>query len=117
MSTASRRKNGARRPIVDELLAWAEDYPIQWREPSLDLGELAKLRWIRGLTRREIAERFGRSQGGIQHYFDQMNQLGSEISGLSSDERRRVKRALDQAGASGAPAGRIPARPPKRARC
>lgn len=35
---------GARGPRVEEPLIWAETYPIQWREPRVDLAELARLR-------------------------------------------------------------------------
>ena len=60
---------GAHRPTVEEPLAWIEDYPIQWREPRLDLAELAKLRWIEGLSRKDHANRFGRTESAIQNYF------------------------------------------------
>ncbi len=42
---------GAHRARVEEPLTWAETFPIQWREPSVDLAELAKLRWIDGVSR------------------------------------------------------------------
>jgi hypothetical protein len=59
----------ARGPIVEEPLAWAEQYPIQWREPRVDLAELAKLRWIEGLSRKELAQKYGKTAVAIQNYF------------------------------------------------
>ena len=60
---------GARRPRVEEPLSWTEEYQIQWREARIDLAELARLRWIEGLSRKELAMRFGKTEVAIQNYF------------------------------------------------
>ncbi len=86
---------GDRRCRVDEPLAWVEEYPIQWRDPKLDLGELARLRWIEGLSQKELARRLGRSKSGIQRYDKKLKQLGSRVPGLTAEERRKIKWALE----------------------
>ena len=53
--TDLRREVGARRPRVEEPLTWAETYPVQWREPRVNLAELAKLRWIKGQSTIELS--------------------------------------------------------------
>lgn len=80
-----------RRPIVEEPLAWVEEYPIQWRELKLDLAELAKLRWIQGLSRQEQAERFGKTECAIQNYFQDLRRLDFWVLGLTEEERRQIK--------------------------
>lgn len=82
---------GARRPILEELLAWVEEYPIQWREPRLDLAELAKLRWIQGLSRQELAERYGKTECAIQNYFQDLRRMDFRAPGLTEEERRKIK--------------------------
>lgn len=76
-----RGKDGDRRCRVGEPLVWVEEYPIQWREPKLDLGELARLRWIEWLSREELARRFGRSESGIQRYYDELKRLRGRARG------------------------------------
>ena len=66
---------GARGAIVEEPLVWAETYPIQWREPRINLAELAKLRWIDGWSRRELAKHYGKSVDAIQNYFQEARRL------------------------------------------
>ena len=46
---------GPRQGTVKEQLVWAYEYPIQWREPQFNLSELARLRWISGLSKKELA--------------------------------------------------------------
>ena len=77
--------SGARRPRVEELLVWAETYPIQWREPKVDFAELAKLRWIEGVSRKELAERYGRTECAIQNYFQELRRRKFRVSGLSKN--------------------------------
>ena len=57
---------------MEEPLVWAETYPIQWREPRVDLAELAKLRWVEGLSVKEIAMRLGRTDVALQNYFQEI---------------------------------------------
>jgi len=75
---------------VEEHLSWAETYPIEWREPRVDLGELAKLRWIEGLSRKELAERYGRTQGAVQNYFQILRRKNFVVPGLSNAERKEI---------------------------
>lgn len=81
---------GARQAKVEEPLAWVEEYPIQWREPRVDLAELAKLRWIEGLSRQELAERYGKTTVAIQNYFQQLRRINFRIPGLSDNERAQI---------------------------
>jgi hypothetical protein len=61
--------NGARGPKLEELLGWEKTYSIQWREPRVNLAELAKLRWADGWSSKKLAKRFGRTECAIQNYF------------------------------------------------
>jgi hypothetical protein len=78
---------GARRPIVEEPLAWAEEYLIQWREPEFNLAELARLRWIEGLSTKQLAEKYGRTECSIENYYQKLRRLEFRVSGLSEIER------------------------------
>ncbi len=50
-------------------------YPMQWREPSLNLAELAKLRWVEGWSRKQLAEHYGKSVDAISNYFQEAKKL------------------------------------------
>ena len=63
------RIDGARGPIVDEPLVIDQTYSIQWQESRVDLSELARLRWIEGWKRKELALNYGRSEMAIRNYF------------------------------------------------
>lgn len=69
-------KFGARHPRVEEPLTLAETYPIQWREPRVDLAELARLRWIEGWSQKELAAHFGKTECAIQNYFQEIRRKG-----------------------------------------
>jgi len=79
---------------VDELLSWVEEYPIQWREPKIDLAELAKRRWIEGMSRKELAQVYGKSESGIQNHFQELKRRGFRVPGLRDEERERILWAL-----------------------
>ena len=81
--------NGARRSILDEPLTRAEEYPIEWRELRVDLAELAKLRWIEGLSRKELAERYGRTEMAVQNYFQALRRKNFCVVELSVKDRRQ----------------------------
>ena len=87
-------KFGARRPIVGEPLAWAEEYPIQWREPRADLSELARLRWIKGMSVKELARAFGRTEYAMENYIQNLRRKAFEVPGLAPAERRLILRSL-----------------------
>ncbi len=91
-------RNGARRTRVDEPLCWAETYPIQWREPRVDLAELAKLRWIEGLSRKELAGRFGRTEIAVQNYIQELRRRRFQVTGLVAQDRERILRVERQEG-------------------
>ena len=55
---------------------------MEWREPRLDLAELAKLRWIEGLSRKVLAERYGRTEEAIQNCFQALKRKSFEVPGL-----------------------------------
>lgn len=65
--------------------------PIQWRAPKIDLAELAKLRWIEKWSRKDLAERFQRTEVGIQYYFQKFKRDDFRIPGLSSVDRKRIR--------------------------
>ena len=81
---------GARRPIVEELLTWAENHPIEWWEPRLDLAELAVLRWIKNGSVQELAAKFGKSECAIQNYIQQVRRKNFRVPGLSEKERKKI---------------------------
>jgi hypothetical protein len=60
---------GARGPIVDEPLVVEQVCLMQWQESRVDLSELARLRWIEGWSRKQLAEYYGRTEMAIQNYF------------------------------------------------
>lgn len=82
--------DGARGPIVEEPLTWVEAYPIQWREPRVDLAELAKLRWIEGWSRKDLAKKCGRTESAVQNYFQILRRLDFRVAGLSKTERKSI---------------------------
>jgi hypothetical protein len=86
-------KFGGRGPIVDELLNWVEEYPIQWREPSFNLAELAKLRWIKRLSTPELAKHYGKTHYSIQNYYTRIRRKGFKIDGLTQDDLEKIKKA------------------------
>jgi hypothetical protein len=77
-------------PIVEEPLAWVEEYPIQWREPRLNLAELAKLRWIEGLSTQELAKHFDKTIYSIENCYQAVRKTNFEIEGLSAQERKQI---------------------------
>ena len=67
---------------MEEPLVWSETYPIQWREPRVDLAELAKLRWIDGWSRTQHAEHYGKSIDAIQNCFQEAKRLRLKPKGV-----------------------------------
>jgi hypothetical protein len=82
---------GARRPIVEEPLAWVEEYPIWWREPRHDLAELARLCWVNGMTLKQIAARLALPLANIKGQFESLRRYDFDVPGLSAEERERFK--------------------------
>ncbi len=77
---------------MDEPLVWVETHPIQWREPRINLAELAKLRWIEGWTRKELGLRYKKTDGAIQNYIQALRRIDFKADGLTEKERRLIKR-------------------------
>ncbi len=71
-------------------MVWIEIYPIQWREPRVDLAELAKLRWIEGLSRKQLAIKYAKTEEAIQNYFQALRRLDFRAHGLSEKERTDI---------------------------
>ncbi len=82
--------NGARGPRVEEPLAWAEEYPIRWWEPRFNLAELAKLRWIEGWSRKDLANMYGKTECAIQNRFQYLKRKGFRVYGLTPKESRML---------------------------
>ena len=72
----SRLLDGARRNKVEEPLLFGTEYEVQWRESRVNLAELAKLRWIDGWSRKELAKRYGRTEEAVQNYFQIIKKKG-----------------------------------------
>ena len=83
-------KFGARRPRVEEPLSWAVAYPIQWRESRVDLAELARLRWINGLSVKQLAKEFGRTEYAIGNYCQNARRKKFDLPGLSAADKRII---------------------------
>lgn len=77
--------------MVEEPLAWVEEYPIWWREPRHDLAELARLRWDKGMTLTQIAEKLGLPLANIKGQFQSLDRYGFDVPGLSAEEMKRFK--------------------------
>ena len=86
--------NGTRSSNMDELLDWVLAYPIQWREPKLNLAELARLRWIEGWSRRRLAEHFKKSDSAIQFHLQKLKRARFLGVGLTVDEIGRIRQAI-----------------------
>lgn len=76
---------------MEEPLAWVEEYPICWREPRHDLAELARLRWNKGLTLKQIAEKLDLPLANIRGRFDSLRRYDFDVPGLSAEEKARFK--------------------------
>lgn len=48
------------------------EYQVQWCESRVNLAELAKLRFIDGWSRKQLAEYYGRTEMAIQNYFQNL---------------------------------------------
>ena len=84
---------GALRAKLEEPLSGVEIYPVVWREPRFDLAELARLRWIEGLTYKELASRFGKTPNAIECHCREVRKRSFNV-GLSNAELRQVRKAV-----------------------
>lgn len=85
---------GDRGPNVEEPLGWVQTYPIQLYVPRIDLAELAKLRWIKGWSRADLAKRYGKTPRAIQNYFYHLRLKDFRGVRLSANDLRMIKRRI-----------------------
>lgn len=85
------KRVGGRGNRVGEPLWIEEDYPIEWHEKKVDLGELARLRWIEGWSRPRIAQHYGKSVEFVAKGCRKIRELKFEIEGLSNQDRLHLK--------------------------
>jgi len=83
---------GARGAKLEEPFCGIETYPVVWREPKFDLAELARFRWINGLSYKELASRFGKTPNAIECHCRLIRKRHFEV-GLSKTEQRHVRKA------------------------
>jgi len=81
---------GAHRSTVKEQMNWVNEYPIEWRKPPFDLAELARLRWIKGLSIKELAQRFGKSKSSIDYHLKMIKKKNFNLVGLTYVEREMI---------------------------
>lgn len=82
---------GARHPRIGEPLVKVETYPIQWREPRVDLAELAKLRYLEGWSRERLAQHYGRTLHAITAYCQNIRRKNFVLDELTEQEREKIK--------------------------
>lgn len=67
------------------------EYPIQWHEPRVNLAELAKLRYIHGWSRQELALHYGRTLSAITNYCQDIRRKKFDLEGLTAEEKEHIK--------------------------
>ncbi len=83
--------NGGRGTRVEELFALGVEYPVQWRESKVNLAELAKLRWINGWSRQQIAVHYGKTFYAIAKYCVTAKKKDFDFEGLTSAEKEFLR--------------------------
>ena len=82
---------GAPRPMLREPLSLDIRYPIQWHESRVNLAELAKLRYIHGWSRQELARHYGRTLNAITNYCQSIRRKNFDLDGLTIEEKEQIK--------------------------
>lgn len=82
---------GALRPMLREPLSLDIAYPIQWHESRVNLTELAKLRYIHGWSRQELARHYGRTLNAITNYCQSIRRKNFDLDGLTVEEKEQIK--------------------------
>lgn len=77
--------------MVREPLNLDIEYPIQWHESRVNLAELAKLRYINGWSRQELACHYGRTLNAITNYCQSIRRRNFDLDGLTMDEKEQIK--------------------------
>lgn len=83
--------NGAPRPMLREPLSLDIAYPIQWHESRVNLTELAKLRYIHGWSRQELARHYERTLNAITNYCQSIRRKNFDLDGLTVEEKEQIK--------------------------
>jgi DNA-binding transcriptional regulator LsrR (DeoR family) len=84
-------KSGGRGAKVEELLSIDQEYPFQWRDQRVNLAELAKLRWIEGWTRPQLASHYQKTLYAISKYCKTIKQKGFVLEDLSIKEQEKIR--------------------------
>jgi hypothetical protein len=82
---------GAHRTKVEAPLLVGTDYQVEWRESRVNLAELAKLRYIDGWSRQQLADHYQKSLFAITNYCQNMRRKDFNLEGLTKEERKRIK--------------------------
>lgn len=78
-------------PMLVEPLAVARMYEIQWRKKTLDLAELAKLRWVEMWSIGRIAEALDRSPNTIDWALQALKKGGLQKLSFDNETRLRIE--------------------------
>jgi DNA-directed RNA polymerase specialized sigma24 family protein len=52
------------------------------------------LRWIKGFTAQELAERFGKTESAIHNHFQKLRKKDYRVPGLSEKERKEIMKLM-----------------------
>jgi hypothetical protein len=85
---------GAPRTTLKEPLLFGTDYKVQWRESRVNLTELAKLRYIEGWSRQQLADHYQRTLFAITNYCQNIRKKDFNLDGLTSAEREKIRWAF-----------------------
>lgn len=77
--------------MLREPLSLDKTYPIQWHESRVNLAELAKLRYIHGWSRQELAHHYGRTLNAITNYCQSIRRKNFDLDGLTVEEKEKIK--------------------------
>ena len=66
-------------------------YPIQWHESRVNLAELAKLRFIEGWSRKQLADHYQRTLYAITNYCQNIMKKDFDLEGLTHEEREKIR--------------------------
>jgi hypothetical protein len=59
----------------------------------VNLAELAKLRWINGWSRQQLADHYQRTLYAITNYCQNIRKKDFDLEGLTKKEREQIRRA------------------------
>ena len=80
--------------MLREPLSMDIAYPMQWHESRVNLTELAKLRYIHGWSRQELARHYGRTLNAITNYCQSIRRKNFDLDGLTTEEKEQIKWAI-----------------------